>query len=373
MHRSLRALGTDLVIRASIVLDSLPPDLKGTAASRASDVRPRLQSLVGETRAFVEQNLEDSAALRANLATYSALSRELRVIELYEVPFLLRWSAADEQLTSFCWRFLDAIGWTYRKPLVGSFSSDYYWVHPRQAVIAVPANEEARLLALGDLCHELGHIVFVKAESELRGDILREIQRWLRAQAPAAAAVLAGRDVADFLNDAFLSWRGWLQEFVCDAIATYLSGPAYGWQHVRLACLDERFGFVFEPLVFEDHPADDARMRLIVATLRVLGEDGAAGELESQWQGLSTLSAPQHPAYDLVYPPQLIEHLARNVVGGSQSIGLRPYVDATDRCDLSVIANEAWKMIRDHPAGYRDWEAATVTTCLAEPTGGATP
>jgi hypothetical protein len=369
VHRSLRALAIDLEVRASILLDSLPADLATPAGERVSDVRSRLESLVFEARALVSGPLDDAAEAPRNLDSYLAISRQLRFLETYDAPFLTRWSEADSALTAFCWRFLDDIGWTYPRPLITTFSSDYYWVHPRQRVIAVPANEEKRLLATGDLCHELGHIVFAQAEAQVRGDILRVIQQWLRSHAGADPTTLGGRDPAEFLDDVFLSWRGWLQELICDAVATFLAGSAYGWQHIRLAFLDDRFSFMHEPLLYGEHPADEARMRLILATLRELGDHTNAAGLEDHWSGPIALArAPDH-AYGIVYPDPVIARLATNVVAGLRGLGLRSYVGVTGEHDLARVGNAAWEKLRSDPDGYPVWERETVTACLEASTG----
>jgi hypothetical protein len=365
-------LAADLEIRAETLLAALPENVDGPLAERMNDLRPRVELLLEETRVLHRSSPEDPGKAESNLRTFQAISRQLRLIEQHDAPFVIRFSDADRALTSFCWTFLANIGWPYPRPLVASFSHEYYWVLPRQALIGVPVNEDQRLLGLVDLCHELGHIAFLADGAAFHGDILSEVKKW-------AISHRRSRDPTSTFDDAFLgdvvtSWRLWLQEFVCDAVATYLVGPAYGWQHLRLTCVEGDHAMMHQlPLDGEEHPADEARMRVILATLELLDDAAEADAIRSHWLGLAAFADPPESGYDVAYPDVLLSAVAATVIKACEKKGLRRYGLASDSCDLAVVANDAWNRLRVDPSTYKDWERATIRQCLVAPAVPATP
>jgi len=365
-------LAADLEIRAETLMAALPESVDGPLAERMRDLRPRVGLLLEETRVLQRSSLADPGEAQSNLRAFQMISRELRLIEQHDAPFVTRFSDADRALTLFSWAFLANIGWPFTRPLVATFSHEYYWVLPRQALIGVPVNEDQRLLGLVDLCHELGHIAFLADAAAFHGNVLSEVKAW-------AVSHRRSRDPTSTFDDTFLadvvtSWRLWLQEFVCDAIATYLVGPAYGWQHLRLTCVEGDHAMMHQvPLDGEEHPADEARMRVILATLALLNDAAQADAIRSHWLGLAAFADPPEPGYEVAYPDALLSAVAETVIMACEEKGLRRYGLASDSCDLAVVANEAWRRLRADPSSYKDWERMTIRQCLEAPAVPATP
>lgn len=366
MHRALPGLVADLEIRAGMVLDSLPLAADPPRDARLAELRMRVTAIRSEAQHLLGSPLNDPNAASGHLATYGKLTKELLQCEQFDLPFLTRWSDADRLMTEMCSALLRAIAWPYRLPLVGTFSTDYYWVNPYKSVICVPTNEEVRLLALGDLCHELGHIAFYKDGPQLRRDIFRRLLNYVQQQSAAPPGDLEADDPAAFFSEVFVSWRQWVQEFVSDLFATFLVGPAFGWQHLRLYCIQDSAAPLHEPVLGGEHPADEARMLAVLLILRRMGYGQEADEIESQWRAAAKAygSSPASD-FEFAYPEELLERLAENVDTGCRALGLRPYAPGAGECDVAVLANEAWVQLGRDPGGYGEWEAAALTRCRA--------
>ena len=59
----------------------------------------------------------------------------------------------------------------------------------------------------------------------------------------------------------------WMVEFFCDLFAVYTLGPAYGWAHLHLSAKRGGDPFDVPMLSASSHPADDARMRVMLVAL----------------------------------------------------------------------------------------------------------
>ena len=142
-------------------------------------------------------------------------------------------------------------------------------------------------------------------------------------------------------------------------VATFLVGPAFGWQHIRL-CTGNSNGAYFPALgEFSSHPADEARLRGIMAVLGQIGSTDAATELQAAWESYLALTAEDRPAeYDVCYPQALLDSLAHQVVQGCSNLGLRGFSECNlaDENDLPALLNKAWERFRSEPATYASWE-----------------
>jgi hypothetical protein len=366
VHRSLRPLTADLAIRASAARATVDAVTQARAAGRASNVRRELLHIEQETDALLAAPLEDPTTSHLHFQTYVALSDKLSLIEQVELPFLARFSDADAQQTALCDALLDQVGWIYERPLVGTFSSDYYWTLPARAVICCPVGEERRLLGIADLCHELGHTVIDQDRTALMGDFMTVLFAYVRRSIINPPPTLR-RPAHEFFEDVLDSWRQWFHEFACDLVAVYLVGPAFCWQHLRLAAMNERAKSLFEPLVGEIHPADDARFNVAAAGLRQIGFEADAATLASHWHGLTTALAQQpRPEYEHVYPDELVEAIAERVTAGCRALGLRAYdPTANPDADVAVLTNRAWVELRAHPRDYEEWEREALDSARA--------
>jgi hypothetical protein len=183
--------------------------------------------------------------------------------------------------------------------------------------------------------------------------IEREQQRVAAQQRPPEY-----RQLYDLL---FAQWYdAWLREFIADMVATYLVGPAFGWQQVRL-CAD-RSQNAYHPALGEaaEHPADEARLRGVLAVLELMGGPEVAARIGALWHEYVVVSGETRPAdYEVCYPQMLIESLARHTVEGCQALGLRgfgPILHPPKTNDIPALLGEAWERFLTDRQSYADWE-----------------
>lgn len=365
MHRTLPALVYDLDVRCTVLLESLPPSPAAEISQRVSEIRAKIGGLHSEARALLGQDLDDPAAAVGHYQTYLRYSRILFTCEHFDLPVIQRWGEDDRQITAMCWSLLDQIGWTFPLPHISTFSNDYYWALPPRNIIGVPANEHERLLGIGDLAHELGHLAVASRETILVRDTLERVSNHIKAGAVSPPAGLT--NPVDFFTEMSISWREWIQEFLCDAFATYLVGPAYAFQNLRLCCMRELLPGAYDIPYGRDHPADDARMQVVLHMLRLLGLGQDAASIGERWQEtLDAVDATPNSEYPHIYPDELLEVAARNVYTGCQELGLRAYdPEITQDCDVPRLTNEAWEQLLARPEGYAAWESQATAGCRA--------
>jgi hypothetical protein len=279
-----------------------------------------------------------------------------------ELPFILHFDQGSARATRLCEALLENISWPYEPMLVGTFSSQYYWTLPSWRIIAAPCNEEKRLLVLGDLCHELGHTAYHMDDLKMVDDFPIGLYQHLKKKL-SSPCIPDGRNPNDYLTQVIYRWlHSWLQEFVCDLIATYLIGPAFLRQHVRLRAMMQPASKIFNVDLNTSHPADHARATACLLQLRKLGFETETERLQDMWGELVTSSGEaRSELFDVVYPEALLELLAQSVIDGCASIGLRPYDPEADLAtDIPRLVNEAWVKLEEAPGDYQEWEQETL-------------
>jgi len=360
------------------------PGLLRQLARRCASLRDRLAALpadpevrdhaigayqaVETIRREVEQLLADPslgvlALLPNHLQLYKRWSELAMLVESYPLPFVERFADPDRRLTRLARRLTQQVAWPHAPPLVAAFSTQYYWTLAAFDLVCTPAAETMTLLGLPDLCHELGHILLLRDEVVLLGDFLQELISYVDAEQRRVAAQQRPREYMALYDHLFVQWRDrWLREFVSDMVATFLVGPAFGWQHVRLCAGQSQSAF--HPTLGEgaEHPADEARLRGIVAVLAVMGQGDAGTAVADLWQHfLRVKGEPVAPDYGVCYPPTLLESLAGRVVAGCRTLGLRGFDAAGDPADdVVALINEAWRRFLSDPAAFAAWESLRI-------------
>ena len=364
MEQFLRGLLCDLVRHCDV--------LKGriTAIPDQLDLRSHLLAayqVVEAVRRDAVQLLADpsfgsATLLRNHLQLYKRAQERALFAESFALPFLERYGQRDYRLTRLCRRLLDQVRWPLAPPLVAAFSSQYYWTKPEFNIICVPAAEEASLLGLPDLVHELGHILQLHCGVALLGTFLQELLGYVGQEQQRVAAQQRPPEYLALYNHLLGQWAGnWLLEFVPDMVATYLVGPAFGWQHLRL-CSGHSQQDAYHPSLGESgtHPADEARLRGILAVLGQVGAADSGVRIKELWERYLAVSGQTKPAdYDLCYPDTLIASLARHVVAGCRALGLRGIDQAPSNpppaVDIPLLLCEAWERFLADPRAYLEW------------------
>jgi hypothetical protein len=342
------------------LLAALPPDPDTAAhALESYEVLERARRDAG--RLALEPDLAEPSLSGNYLRLFERLAERVRLIEWMVIPFLARYDDADRFLTAVTRRLIDESRLPVRPPLVGGFSTQYYWTFPPYSVIAVPAGEAESILGLADLCHELGHMVLADHEVELVGTFPTALARYVQSgQAQMVADQRPPRYVDDFVSH-FARWEDdWLLEFVSDMVAAFLAGPAFGFQHVRLCAGLGRSPYSPGLGEWAEHPADCARLEAIVAVIEIMGDVLGASRVRQLWADYMGINGEAEPAdYKLCYPASLLQELAREIVGGCQALGVRTYRDAASG-DVIAHVLRAWDEFLRDASGYPRYEEEVI-------------
>lgn len=310
---------------------------------------------------LTDPSLEAPSLTRNHLQNYKRWNEVVRLVESYHLPFIERYNASDKRLNSLCRSLLQQVRWPLPPPLICAFSREYYWTIGLFSLICVPATEETTLLGLPDLCHELAHILLLHHEDALVGDFTQELVRYVQDERQRVDHQRRPPEYLRLYDLLLAQWRDhWIQEFVSDMVATYVTGPAFGWQHIRLFAGSVQAAYF--PSFGEDaeHPSDEARLRAILAVLNQVGANEASMRIRNQWDYYLSLNPDPAPIdYQVCYPQTLIESLARKTVSGCQALGLRQFhadMDPGAKRDLVLMMNHAWERFLTEPVSYIGWE-----------------
>lgn len=365
MHRTLRALVCDLDIRCTVLLESLPEIPADEIRQRVEELKVRIGYVRSDVQALLREKLDDPTKAPDHYQDYLYYNRNLLSCEHFDLPVIQRWGEHDRQITMMCWSLLEQVGWRFENPHVSAFSDDYYWALPPRNIIGVPANEHERLLGIGDLAHELGHLVVASDDTVLVlvRDTLERVNEYARRA--YASPPVEIEDPKQFFTEMSTCWREWIQELVCDAFATYLTGPAYALQNLRLCCMRKSLADAFRIPYGEEHPADDARMQVALHVLRVLDFEEDAVSIGERWREmLDVVRAKPNGEYGHIYPDELLRITAQNVCTGCGELSLRAYdPEITRDCDVARLANVAWERLLSQPESYAEWETQATARC----------
>jgi len=359
----LRALLHDLERRCAVLRDRLAaipadPDMRDHALGGYQVIERARRDTV---QLLADPALGAQALLSNHLQLYKRGNELATLVESYVLPFVERYNESDRRLTRLCRQLLAQINWPLPVPLVASVSSQYYWTQPAFNLICVPAAEDSTLLGLPDLCHELAHLLFLHHETDLIGDFLKQLAVYVAHAQQQIDGDQQPPEYEALYDHLFTQWSdAWVQEFVADMVATYLAGPAFGWQHIRLCA--GRGQAAYSPALGEtaEHPADEARLRSVVAVLAYLKAEPIAARVQELWTRYIRISGETPPLdYALCYPQELITVLAERVVDGCRALGLRSFAQETDppgRRDIPTLLVEAWEQFLGNPQNYLNWE-----------------
>jgi hypothetical protein len=354
------------VLRDRLAAIPADPELRVHAMKAYKEVERIRREVV---QLLHDPSLGLSILMPNHLQVYKRWSERVSVIESYPFLFVERYAPSDRHLTRLCQRLTSQIGWPLPPPLVAAFSNQYYWTMTEFNIICVPAAEGTSLLGLPDLCHELGHILHLARWEALVGNFLRELASYIFQEQRRVATEQRPTEYRSLYTVLFAQWEGsWLLEFVADMVATYLVGPAFGWQHVRLCASTS--SAAYHPTLGEraDHPADEARLRGMVAVLTHMGATDAGARITSLWNSYLDASREGRPQdYEVCYPQVLLESLAKNVIAGCRSLGVRSFDQPGDAPnDLPSLFGEAWERFLADSQAYADWERSQIETLWQE-------
>ncbi len=352
----------ELERRARVLRAKIPRDLPTYYATLVKSCNERLKELL-----FALRDLRDNPAWQDEKFRPERQRRLRRIVTALDrlesggITALCRANEDDHYFNGLLERLRREIKYPGELPTVSSLSQRYFYVDTDLNLMSVPLAERHFLLHLPDLYHELAHPLLVARDDS----VIEPLQdRMLESAAVAMehfhtiAHEREGGRTPEQERNRLRTWefywgKYWIFEFYCDLFATYTLGPAFAWSHVHLSA---KRGVNPYDYLMEQHPADAARMSVLLIGLREIDYDEEAEAIARVWQSVIGSSSYKPPSdFRTCYPQDMLEKIAKQGLEGVKAIGCRI---AHAKCDdeIHTLLNEAWQRFWDNPSEYAAWE-----------------
>jgi len=372
MKEFIKALYADLLHRIDLVVGEI------NKMEHHDDYRDRF--IEGTLNKFKELRLPIQNALEIGALEFDALSgnylylynrahREFNAYHSYR--FLAIKNYKDPEI--FFYRLITKIYNEHRinalPPIVSTISNHdyYYWAVPLFEIIALPSGEENSLLNLPDIYHEIGHLLFsmFKGKScELSGVA---IEKHFKKEVVRLEDEKSYAHFGEEVERAKYLWQvSWLEEFSCDLAGTYMTGAAYGWTNLKLISAGHGSSKIYD--YSETHPANEARMRIIIIMLDKLGLTEDKKKVEKTWNEFLKETEIFRPnAYVLLYPQKLLQMIVDEFFEFYDNADLAPCTELGGKTDVPLcdILNTAWNLAQADPLQYYIHETTEINKLKA--------
>jgi hypothetical protein len=373
MNNFIKALYADLLHRIDVVVS----DIKGM--EHHQDIKDRFIDDTLNQFALIRNELQtalDTGVLELdifsgnNLYRFNRVHREFKAIHSYR--YLAVKNYKDPEI--FFYQVISQIYSEHRisalPPIVSTISNHdyYYWAVPYFEIIALPSGEEHSLLNLPDMYHEIGHLLHsmfggksceisaIVVEKHFAKEIVRVIDDGtaIHFQKPL--------ELAKYL------WQAsWLEEFSCDLVGTYMTGASYAWTNLKLLSTGHGSTKIFE--YSQSHPADEARMRIVILMLEKLGLTEDKNRVEVAWKVFLKDTEVFKPTdYALLYPQKLLQHIVDEFFTFYQNADLASHPELLHKGvnSISCLLNNAWNTAQTNPSEYFSYEIDSINNLRNE-------
>jgi hypothetical protein len=363
MNNFIKGLYADLIHRIDVVVADIKsrkhhPNIQHRFIDDTLDsfslLRDELQN------AFDTGVLESDTFIRNNIFHFNRINRSFKAIHSYRYLAIKNYGNPE----IFFFQIISKIYTEHRitalPPIVSTISNHdyYYWAVPYFEIIALPAGEEHSLLNLPDMYHEIGHLLhsmFNGKSCELSSEI---IDKHFQKEMVRLTDEASGSPVVHFLKEVeeakYLWAAAWLEEFTCDLVGTYMTGAAYAWTNLKLLSLGHGSVKIYEHS--QSHPADEARMRIILLMLEKLKLQKEKKEVEAAWiTFLKTTEIYKPGIYDLFYPQKLLQQIVDEFFDFYQNADLASYPELNND-SIAFLLNEAWRIAQANPQSFSAYE-----------------
>lgn len=294
--------------------------------------------------------------------------QQMSLIESTCVAALSRHDAHDTFLSHLVKQITHEISYPLLAPSVTSLSQNYFHIYPFLNLLFVPLSEGSFLLHLPDLYHELGHpLVTARYNPHLKPfqyalwTVLGEVMQYVKEEKQKENRSRGPQGMSQYLNLWERSWIDWSVEFFCDLFAIYTCGPAFAWSHLHLCAKSNEQAYRVPLNTISSHPADHARMQVMLHGLRMIGFESIAQNIEKEWQALLVASgATPEPEYLRCFPDALLESFAIRAYEGIHASDFKVVSPSTD-LPIYNILNQAWEVFWQQPDYFPSWEQNAVT------------
>lgn len=352
---------------------NLPSELQ----TYVSDIDAILNKIVVAIEKLINDPDFGAAPLLVNqFDIYKRLSELVNTFEWHPIALLDHYNERDRYFYRLAKLFCEQIQYPYQSPLMNAHSNEYFSSLPPTNMVSVPLCEDRHLLSLPDFVHELGHIVHSRIWKKFLAEFTPHLNRYITDQKVKIANQASStvyQDKFDLLEQVWA--QRYVVEFFCDVFATYLVGPAYGWSHLRLVLSSQ--SELYHPSFgeAETHPADEARMRIILATLEEMGDDTSARAIREKWTDFTSIVIDKPDGeYHFCYPDDILQVLIHQVVEECREIDLIPFFDQPkEENNLPSLMREAWDHFHSDPKNYPEWEVNKVDALKSLLNSGTSP
>ena len=298
--------------------------------------------------------------------------RQIIEVETYGIAALEYQNEESAFLNKLTFKLHQEIDFPLTSPSVCCISTNYYFTVPFANIIFVPLLESEYLLHLSDLYHEIGHLVVLERKksptlssiknsfdqaftkiTEYYVDLINEkIREGSPEEIPRTIRYLHER------------WKSWMVEFFCDLFAAYTLGPAYAWSHLHLSAKISDDIYQLSIILEQSHPADEARMRMLLHGLRNTRFEKESDVITSEWKKLEGFWSDPPLEYQYAYPDELLKELAEIFLEGIKKSGFNEMT--SDKLDqekdtVRVILNESWNKFWSCTVDeFRLWETEQI-------------
>jgi hypothetical protein len=324
------------------------------------------ETLVGLRQLQNETIVDESLQLPRRLRAFRRYCDRLEEIETIGATALATVQPEAEFLNAVVRSICSDIAYPLVPPVVSNLSNSHFYIRADYNLLTVPLLEGRYFLHLADIYHELAHPLLHPNYDD------RPVLEPYRKAFGLAKIALAKHTATSILEakrahavrtiqEQLLFWGKlwqiyWLEESFCDVFAALTCGPAYAWSHYHLAIKKGYQAFEVPTDEVETHPADDARMRIILAALSRIGFEKECKAISAAWENLMDYRGERaEPEYRRCYPETLIQTIVDLAYGGIEAIGaqlavpgaLTPWAERLDK---------AWVAFWKDPSGYSAWE-----------------
>ncbi len=368
-----------LIKRGRWLLSLIPRGLPREFLLLEQTCRERLRVVLDELNALAsERNMTKTEFQPVRLRRYRRAIEEMDLVEMICLPALARAQDPDKHLNRLVERIRAEIRYPLLPPVVSPLSQSYFHSFPNFNLLLVPLSEGNFLLHLPDLYHELAHFLFVNEYDECAlvfqtrmGEVLDEVRAYFSEEEEKENLRRAPEHFIFYLHKWTTLWHlNWGIEFFCDMFATFTLGPAFVWSHLHLCATRGEDPFHVPTFGSATHPAESARMTVMLEALRHVGFADAAADIEWRWGELiAAAGASPEPEYHQCYPLRLIKTIVEKAFAGVSEIGCRVAEPRTSDIVHDTL-NNAWREFWRAPDNFAEWEQSAIEVlrqrCSAE-------
>ena len=362
---------SQLIARATALKGAIPRPPKQEFSVLSENCRRQLDEVLKSLRKLLQDMENDEGNRQLLLYEFRRIAAEIDRIENAPIAAMAKATGNDAAVNNLLYRITSEINYPITPPTVSLLSQNYFYINTDFNLLCIPLQELHFLLQHPDIYHEHCHPLFL-AEDE--PDIkpwkvaFQRSQKLVKTHFTKDLVALRSSRTPDSLvvgvDVAYKSWRvRWMEEFFGDLFGIFCVGPAYAWAHLHLHAERGRDPYRV-PRVPTIHPADAARMTIMLDALSALGEKETAARIENKWTGLLTAAVQKEPGdFHRYYPRQILSKCVDEAFEGFKAMQCKPWPGSNDDVVRKTL-NAAWEQFWAAPNSYSAWEKANAEALI---------